>query len=206
MAIKQVSIKQSDGTYSSYDIGANANNIYIDENHTLADKAAIWDNGGGSGDTEEHSSIDISKIFNKSIIPRKNGYSCNILDKKWNGLALFNSQTIWTDGENIYCSNDSKQYVLDKSTGTWNPKTWNGLTSFDADNVWTDGDNTYCSNDSEQYVLDKSTSTWSVKTWNGLISFYGNNIWTDGENIYYSGGTNQYVFIFKLSSTSVKLR
>lgn len=54
MAIKQVSIKQSDGTYSSYDIGANANNIYIDENHTLADKAPIWDNGGGGGGGDEN--------------------------------------------------------------------------------------------------------------------------------------------------------
>ena len=115
-------------------------------------------------------------------------------------MTDFSGFAIWTDGENIYYSNGSEQYVLDKSTSTWQAKTWNGLTSFQGINVWTDGENIYYSNGSEQYVLDKSTSTWQAKTWNGLTSFQGNNIWTDGENIYYSFTSNQYV-LDKATST-----
>ena len=72
--------------------------------------------------------------------------------KTWTGLTNFNGFKVWTDGDNIYYSNDSEQYVLDKSTSTWNTKTWNGLIFFGLD-IWTDGENIYCSSYSDQYVL-----------------------------------------------------
>ena len=106
-------------------------------------------------------------------------------------MTSFRASGIWTDGQNIYYSNGSEQYVLNKETSTWAVKAWNGLTSFKGEYVWTDGQNIYYSNASEQYVLNKETSTWTVKT--GLTNFYGEYVWTDGQNTYYSAGLKQYV-------------
>jgi len=120
----------------------------------------------------------------------------SVVSKTWNGLTSFIGEHIWTDGESIYYSYETDQYVLDKSTSTWTTKTWNGLTSFNGANIWTDGENIYYSSSSDQYVLDKATSTWNAKIWNGLTSFNGANIWTDGENIYYSNTSPaNYVFL-----------
>ena len=123
------------------------------------------------------------------------------IQKIWTGLTDFNGSSIWTDGENIYCSSGSNQYVLDKSTSTWTTKIWTGLTNFYGSNIWTDGENIYYSLFSTQYVLDKATSTWSTKSWTGLTNFYGSNIWTDGENIYYSSSSNYQYELNKTTST-----
>ena len=109
----------------------------------------------------------------------------------WNGLTDFNGSYIWTDGDNIYYSYGTNQYILNKSTSTWTAKTWNGLTDLYGSQIWTDGDNVYYSYGAAQYVLNKSTSTWTAKTWNGLTwngltYFRSNYIWTDGNDIYYS--------------------
>ena len=66
----------------------------------------------------------------------------------------------WTDGENIYYSSGSDQYVLDKATSTWQEKTWNGNTDFTGSYVWTDGENIYYSNGSVQYVLINPAKTY----------------------------------------------
>ena len=126
--------------------------------------------------------------------------------KTWKGLTNFYGSGIWTDGENIYCSEGSgAQYVLNKATSTWSAKTWNGYTGIAGDNIWTDGDNIYYSNGSGmQYVLNKATSTWSAKAWNGYTGIYGDQIWTDGDNIYYSVGTNQYVLNRETSTWTSK--
>ena len=155
----------------------------------------------------ELSSTSTNPVQNKAItnvIPDK-GFGDTWLAKTWNGFTSFYGNYIWTDRNNIYYSNNSEQYVLDKSTSTWNPKTWNGFTSFNGNYIWTDGDNIYYSYSStSQYVLDKSTSTWSTKTWSGLTSFGGLYIWTDGENIYYSSGSTQYVLDKSTSTWSTK--
>ena len=100
---------------------------------------------------------------------------------------------VWTDGIDTYYSRAAAQYILNKSTSTWNAKTWNGFTSIAGDRIWTDGTDIYYSNGIEQYILNKSTSTWSEKTWNGLTSFVGDRIWTDGTDIYYSNNRTQYI-------------
>lgn len=109
-------------------------------------------------------------------------------DSNW---ANVNSANVWTDGENIYYSYDSTQYV--KVGNSWVTKTWSGLTSFRGEYVWTDGTNVYYSLQDAQYVLNKETGTWEPKTWNGLATPGGGSIWTDGTNIYYSGYSAQYV-------------
>ena len=125
--------------------------------------------------------------------------------KTWTGLTgSFNGSSVWTDGDNIYYSNQSNQYVLNKSTSTWSSKSWGSLTSFYGGCIWTDGENIYYSNGSAQYVLDKATSTWNTKTWNGLTSFSGQYVWTDGDNIYYSNYSTQYVLNKSTSTWSSK--
>ena len=113
--------------------------------------------------------------------------------KAWTGLTSLSGTNVWTDGENIYYSSGSSQYVLNKAISIWLEKVWTGLTSFNGSNVWTDGEHTYYSNESSQYVLDKATSTWSEKVWTGLTSFNGSNVWTDGDNTYYSSGSSHFV-------------
>ena len=122
--------------------------------------------------------------------------------KTWNGISgipLYTS-SVWADGDNIYYSHTTNQYVLNKTTSTWTAKTWTGLTYFYGDRIWTDGENIYYSNGATQFVLNKTTSTWTAKTWTGLTDFYGGDIWTDGDNIYYSSGTAHFV-LNKATST-----
>ena len=77
--------------------------------------------------------------------------------KTWNGLTSFYGYNVWTDGDNIYLSFSSSQYILDKSTSTWNIKKWNNVgDSYNkGECVWTDGVNTYLSNNNYQYILIK---------------------------------------------------
>ena len=120
--------------------------------------------------------------------------------KTWNGLTEFYGSLVWTDGENIYYSYLTEQYVLNRATSTWEPKTWNGLDNFEGQFVWTDGENIYYSKDtSNQYVLNRATSTWEPKTWNGNTP-KGSFVWTDGENIYH----NQYVLNKSTSTWEAK--
>ena len=124
-------------------------------------------------------------------------------NKTWQGFNMLSGDNIWTDGTDVYFSNSSYQYKLNKSTSTWESKTWQGLSNFYGGNTWKDEYNIYCSRGSDQYVLNKSTSTWEPKTWQGLTSFNGSFIWKDGDNIYYSNSSDQYV-LNKSTSTWVE--
>lgn len=108
---------------------------------------------------------------------------------------------IWTDGENIYYSHDTDQYVLTANNG-WEPKTWIDFPGLNGNLVWTDGQNIYFSSGSTQY--QKNGDSWTAKTWNGLTNFYGHSIWTDGENIYYSNNNSQYVLNKSTSTWEAK--
>lgn len=102
----------------------------------------------------------------------------------------FQSSKVWTDGTNVYYSDDGDNYVLNGDT--WETKTWNGYTEIDGGNVWTDGTNVYYSNEDAQYVLNGDS--WETKTWNGsATNIVGGNIWSDGTNFYCSRNGNQYV-------------
>lgn len=114
----------------------------------------------------------------------------------WNGLSEFTGSNIWTDGVNVYYSNMSSQYVLNRDTNTWSVMTWTGIVDnypLSGSNIWTDGVNYYLSSSSYQYVLHVPTHTWSKMTWYGLTSFNANNVWFDGDNYYYSSGSSQFV-------------
>lgn len=122
--------------------------------------------------------------------------------KTWSGLRSFAGNKVWTDGKDIYYSNDN-QYVLNRQTSTWETKNWGSRTPYYGQNVWTDGDNIYFSASSTQYILDKENMVWNKKTWNGLNSFYGLDVWTDGTDYYYSSGDSHYILSKATSTWSV---
>ena len=120
----------------------------------------------------------------------------------WSGLSNYYGGNVWTDGTDVYYSQGSTQYVLDRANSVWISKTWSGLTNFYGSKVWTDGEDIYYSDYEygEQYVLNKATSTWTYKQWSGFTILNGANIWTDGEDTYYSYDQYQYV-LDKANST-----
>ena len=173
-------------------------NITISQNNVISSTTDV----SGTDDGTNWTSLTIND--NTKAIPQgveiEGEFTNEWVEKTWTGLTNFNGYDVWTDGENVYYSNDSYdpgtvvgQYILDKNTSTWTPKTWTGLTDFGGAYIWTDGNDVYYSRSSNQYVLNKSTSTWSTKTWNGYAPFLASLIWTDGENIYYSSNSVQYV-------------
>ena len=165
---------------------------------TNADNATNAEKLGNKAASEYALKSDIkTRIYST----KKRVYPHKWEPKSWNGFSNISGYNIWTDGENIYYSNDTKQYVLNRETSTWEPKTWNGLTAFYGEDIWTDGNDIYYSYGANQYVFNRETSTWEPKYWYGLTSFDGHDIWTDGENIYYSYLTEQYVL--KLSENFI---
>lgn len=122
--------------------------------------------------------------------------------KTWSGLRSIAGNKVWTDGKDIYYSNNN-QYVLNRQTSTWETKNWGSREPYYGHNVWTDGDNIYFSSGSTQYILDKENMVWNKKTWNGLNSFYGLDVWTDGTDYYYSRGDSHYLLSKATSTWSV---
>ena len=222
----------ANGTYSASDDdadGYNSVSVDVPNTYTAGDEGKVVSNGALVAQTAYPSTITENGTYNTT---ENNSVTVNVASetnwlktpalgrciptcskfrgvktwtaKTWTGRTNFDGNYIWTDGENIYYSDGSTQYILDKSTSTWSTKSWTGLTSFYGGHIWTDGENIYYSNGSTQYILDKSTSTWTTKSWTGLTVFNGNNIWTDGENIYYNSGSTQYVLDKSTSTWSAK--
>ena len=112
------------------------------------------------------------------------------------GFIPLSGEYIWTDGKNIYYSNDFQQYQLDKTRSIWNAKTGGGVTTrFSGQDIWTDGTNIYYSYvthlaTQHHQLIDKANGIWSNKTWKGFTDFNGRNVWTDGVNVYYSHYAN----------------
>jgi hypothetical protein len=113
---------------------------------------------------------------------------------EWGGIDKIRGTDIWSDGTNIYYSSDGN-FVLNKATGTWEPKVWEGLTDINGEDVWTDGTNIYYSydtkQDTKQYVLNGNI--WEKKTWGGTPPTNGYDVWTDGTNIYHCYSYSVYV-------------
>ena len=120
-------------------------------------------------------------------------------EKTWYGLTRFKAQQIWKDGDNIYYSYNSNNYVLNKATSTWEPKTWYGLTNVDAEMIWADGSSVYLSDwDENSYILDKATSTWTPISW-GEVTIHGNDVWIDGDSMYCNVQTGQSSWVSYVS-------
>ena len=115
-------------------------------------------------------------------------------NKTWRGIdySRLRGTYIWKDeNNNVYCSEQSSHYKLNKATDTWETVTWSptNLLRF-ASQIWTDGIHTYCKGSSSQYqdnyVLDPTNNTWSIFPISGLSSWFGNEVWSDGQSIYHS--------------------
>lgn len=97
--------------------------------------------------------------------------------KSWNHNVT--GAGVWHEGNNVYYSIGSDEFVLNKNTGEWDNKIWTGLPSdFYGIYTWTDGDNIYYSNidDPVRYILNKNTNTWTAWDVQRLSS---GKIWTD---------------------------
>lgn len=132
------------------------------------------------------------------LIPEKRNSGDTWVPKQFNNFPdSFHPLNIWTDGLNIYHSDeyspdDHRVLVGD----TWEVKTWKGVTKFDGNGVWTDGEKIYLSRSSASttpghYVLNGDT--WEPKNWVNGESIDGYGIWTDGNKIYYSSNALHYV-------------
>ena len=187
--------------YGPYILNYDTNEWEITDEHMSAiyyvyGTSEIWVDGDN---VYYSSSYNGTKKLNKNT-----SMWCNF---QWNsdGLTYIEGSYIWTDGDNIYYSSNEENttlhivkgnYVLDRNTNTWNPKTWYGLTEFHGGYVWTDGDNIYYSYRTTHYILNKNTDTWTTKDWGGL-DFYSSNVWYDKNNVYLSPGGSQHYILDK---------
>ena len=197
-----VSFKVDDVVYSSQQV-RNGNYAKLPSNPT---KKGYEFNGWSTDGTAVINNITTTKVTsNKTYIAVFTSLELNkIITKMWNGLSSFSGQWVWYDGDTVYYSSGSDQYVLDKATSTWKPKTWYGLTSSYGYNFWSNGTDVFYSDSSNHYILNRSTSTWSKITWSGYKDFTGNYVWTDGVNYYVSNWSSQYVIDFSTRTLTKK--
>jgi hypothetical protein len=104
-------------------------------------------------ETKEDIKIKIDKYLKETFeqIYKKFHKKCHCFEK----MFIFVKSNLQPNKIKTELIIRNNQYILDKSTGTWNGKTWNGLTSFRGLSIWNDGENIYYSNGSSQYVLGK---------------------------------------------------
>ena len=191
--------------FSADDIWTDGENIYYSKGLTHY----IFNKSNSTWSEKEWAGLSITSMNGEDIWTDGTNIYCShgsshVLDKStltwssktWN-IDNCHGQFIWYEGDNIYYSRYSDQYIFNKSTSTWDEKVWNGLNEFNGDDIWTDGENIYYNHyTGESYVLNKETSTWSTKVWNNIGNFPGRSVWTDGTNIYCSSDAGQ----FKLSN------
>ena len=197
-SIKQVSVEQEDHSYLSEPIGVDADQVDIDENHTLADKAPVWDNkvdkvqgkGLSTNDFTNNDKLKLNNLSNyddtsingrvsdiENIIP-----SNATADNKLATIADIESAGTGAEANTIesISVNGVPQPIINKnvdltigSGGCEYP----AMTSVDIDRLW------------KLATGNLTLDNWVYKLWNMPFvsgSFNGSGIWTDGDNIYYS--------------------
>ena len=166
------------------------------------------DSSEGSGDTDDEESGNNDTENNENFLKTTScvalatpklsapvSHTSTWQTKSWGTITDLYGSGFWTDGTNIYYSDDVygkpiTHYIL--RNGTLESITWKGYTDVYGSSIWTDGTNIYYSSYENQYVLDGDT--WKPKVWNGLSNFGGSYIWTDGTNIYYSNDGTAHWF------------
>ena len=116
----------------------------------------------------------------------------------WSGLENLNGRYVWTANDNVYYSNSSNQYILNKETNTWSSISWTILDTvitFNLSNVWTDNVNYYYTAGTNTYKINFETfELEKISSSTGISNFNADYVWTDGINTYYSSGfSNHYV-------------
>ena len=105
-AIKQISVLQSDNTYISEDIGADAENIDIDATHTLADKVRSWDNKVDSIEGKELSTNDYTTAEKNKLSGIENNAEVNIIE------------SIQVNGTEQIVENKTVNIIIPESSGS----------------------------------------------------------------------------------------
>lgn len=150
-------------------------------------------NGGGGGKTS------LSIPHSKPTLKTKTW-----VEKTFEGgTPNMDGRKLWTDGENIYYSDYSTQYIFNKEKSSFerNPYDWSNISAF---YVWTDGENIYHTKENRTLVLNKNTHTWDLKTWNNENIYDGSRVWHYNGEVYYSDGTQHYVLDKENSAWYVK--
>lgn len=128
---------------------------------------------------------------------------------------------IWTDGFDIYYSQQGVQKKLDIATKTWNDIEWNvygGGTGSDTPQykispnyIWTDGQRTYFTwwDGNSTYAKDIGQDTFTLTTKYTFpsknISDIGKYSWTDGDDLYFDNWTvSQHYKLDKSTNTWVE--
>ena len=193
---------------NKYDIGdrlsLEALNITVENSLNairLAQNAQSVTNNGVSYNTQNATEIEksisrkniglryISSVKTKSFIGNKSIQAVPFSFKNYSGVDItISGEYVWSDGENVYYSNGTTQYMLNGNV--WVNHTWVNLNNFYGNNIWSDGKNIYLSNATNHYIFNNGA--WLEKTWNGFTNFLGQYIWSDGENIYYDNSTVHY--------------
>lgn len=125
------------------------------------------------------------KLLNlpRGYVPTK-----NFTLKTFNGETLGSALHIWTDGTDIYYSNNTVQLVL--KGDTWEPKVWQGAPYFRGSMVFTFGGEIYLMDYQSSYGRQKFVlrgDTWEAISYQGTDRVYGSNFITDGTKLYYCG-------------------
>ena len=154
--------------------------------HAYIDTEKYIEKSSTSGFIKNDGSID-----ENTYIPKREDFYTNIWEYLLEEEQYIESPYVWSDGDDLYYSDDSRQFKFNKTTLMWEEKTWSNYSPSLGSYVWSDGTNTYYSN---EYVFNKVTKEWEDKTWDYAPSDLGRDtVWSDGENIYYSCGDSQYV-------------
>ena len=122
----------------------------------------------------------LNENINSNIYPFNSNIKFDLLwvHKNWNDLNIFYGLRVWTDNNNIYYSNGSQQYELNKNTDTWIPKYWDGFNTIYGEYIWKDNDNNiYYSYSNDQYKLNNNI--WTPVSWGNYQDIYGIDIWKD---------------------------
>lgn len=110
--------------------------------------------------------------------------------KFWTGLNNFTGEYIWEYNNNIYYSNNTQQYRLERNSDKWTSISWPGYNKIIGSYIWKTKNNIYYSHQNDHYILkiypDSHVNWEQVTTWTGLTTFDGDHIWSDGNNTYYS--------------------
>jgi hypothetical protein len=109
-------------------------------------------------------------------------------EKTWEGTSGFNptylnGEYIWNDGENIYFSDGSNNFMYNGVLNKWESKTWDIYDDLYGDKIWTDGRDIYLYGNSYSYVLDKATGSF-VPIFSYDASLAIGDLWSDGVTIF----------------------
>ena len=196
---KRVVVYDDNYCYDIYDDGGNGNVVNTKSKKisvikkTSVNVSDLWESGNDSivatvsGKNYEISGcqglVNVGGKQDDSIEDNNEIQALSKISRKtWSGLNEFDGENIWSDGNNIYYSYESKQYVL--KNGVWEQKVWTGLTYFYGSGIWKYNGEIYYSFLSNQYKLEDDK--WIVQKWTGLSSFQGTYVWSDGTDVYYS--------------------